>query len=106
MKKWIDLGAHVVLGLVFTVFGLNGLLMAFGGSGFIPMPELPERAGALMGGLAATGYFLPVLKIVEVVGGLLLLAQIRAGLAQGGGVLATGRLPHRAREPGRRRDPR
>ena len=75
MKKWIDILAHVVLGLVFVIFGLNGLLMAFAGRGFIPMPELPPEPGAFMGALAATGYFLPVLKIVEIVGGLLLLIR-------------------------------
>ena len=75
MKKWIDLGAHAILGLIFTVFGLNGLLMALTGSGFIPMPEMPEKAGSFMGAMAATGYFLPVLKLVEIVGGVLLLVR-------------------------------
>ena len=75
MKKWIDIGAHGFLGLIFTVFGFNGLLMALTGNGFIPMPEMPEKAGALMGAMAATGYFLPVLKVVEITGGVLLLTR-------------------------------
>ena len=75
MKKWIDIASHVLLGLIFSVFGLNGLLMVVAGRGFIPMPELPAEAGAFMGALAATGYFLPVLKIVEIVAGLLLLLR-------------------------------
>jgi hypothetical protein len=37
------------------------------------MPELTEEGAALMGALAATGYFFPVLKLVEVVSGALLL---------------------------------
>lgn len=75
MKKWIDLAAHMVPGLIFTVFGVNGLLMALTGSSFIPMPEMPDNAGAFMGAMAATGYFLPVLKIVEIIGGILLLTR-------------------------------
>jgi hypothetical protein len=75
MKKWIDLAAHLVPGTVFTVFGLNGLIAALTGSGFIPMPELPVRAAAFMGAMAATGYFLPVLKIVEIVGGVMLVTR-------------------------------
>ena len=69
MRKWIDLAAHVLLGLIFFVFGLNGFLQ------FLPMPPLPEPAGNFMGALAATGYFFPVLKLVEVVAGALLLAR-------------------------------
>ena len=69
MRKWIDLAAHVLLGLIFFVFGLNGFLE------FLPMPPLPEPAGNFMGALAATGYFFPVLKLVEVVAGALLLAR-------------------------------
>ena len=69
MRKWIDLAAHVLLGLIFFVFGLNGLLQ------FLPMPPLPEPAGEFMGALAGTGYFFPVLKLVEVVAGALLLVR-------------------------------
>lgn len=69
MKRWIDLAAHLVLGLVFFVFGLNGFLQ------FLPIPELPEAAGKLMGALAETGYFFPVLKLTEVVAGALLLIR-------------------------------
>lgn len=61
--------ARVLLGLPFVVFGLNGFLQ------FIPMPP-PEGAAAqaFMGGLAATGYFFPLLKATEVLTGLLLLS--------------------------------
>ncbi|MEN9578566.1 MAG: hypothetical protein RJA70_1575 [Pseudomonadota bacterium] len=58
---------RILLGLIFTVFGLNGFL------GFLPMPELPPEGGAFMGALAATGYMLPLIKGTEVVAGVLLL---------------------------------
>jgi uncharacterized membrane protein YphA (DoxX/SURF4 family) len=59
--------ARLVLGLIFFVFGLNGFLH------FIPQPPVTGTAGTFMGGLAATGYFFPLLKSVEVAAGLLLL---------------------------------
>jgi uncharacterized membrane protein YphA (DoxX/SURF4 family) len=67
--------ARILLGLIFFVFGLNGFLH------FIPMPPMPEEAGALMGALAATGYFFPVLKITEIVSGALLLSGLFVPLA-------------------------
>ena len=59
--------ARVLLGLIFTVFGLNGFF------NFIPVPPMPEAAGSFMGALAATGYMLPLIKATEVVCGVLLL---------------------------------
>jgi uncharacterized membrane protein YphA (DoxX/SURF4 family) len=61
--------ARVALGVIFFVFGLNGFLQ------FIPQPPMPERAGAFMGALAATGYMFPLIKGVEVIGGALLLSN-------------------------------
>ena len=75
MKAKIDMVAQAALGLVFFVFGLNGFLE------FLPMPEMGEQAGDYMGGLAAAGYFFPVLKIVETVSGLLLLLRLFSPLA-------------------------
>ena len=75
MKKWIDIGTQALMGLIFFVFGLNGFLH------FIPEPELSGDAATYMGGLAATGYFLPVLKAVEVVAGFLLLIRKFPALA-------------------------
>lgn len=62
-------GARVLLGLIFFVFGLNGFL------GFIPLPPHEGAAAAFMGGLAATGYFFPMLKLTEIAVGLALLAN-------------------------------
>ena len=68
MKSRSVTAARVVLGVVFVVFGLNGFLH------FLPQPPPPPGALAFMGGLASTGYFFPLLKATEVVGGALLLA--------------------------------
>jgi hypothetical protein len=61
--------ARITLGLVFFVLGLNGFL------NFLPQPPAPERAGAFLGALAATGYMFPLIKGVEVVAGALLLSN-------------------------------
>lgn len=65
MKK-VTLGARLIMGLIFVVFGLNGFFH------FIPMPPMPEAAGKFMGALGATGYFFPFLKVCEIVAGLFL----------------------------------
>ena len=75
MKGKIDVGAQFLLGLIFFVFGLNGFL------NFLPPPELDGAAAEFFGGLAASGYFLTVLKIVEIVSGLLLLVRRFSALA-------------------------
>jgi uncharacterized membrane protein YphA (DoxX/SURF4 family) len=62
--------ARIVLGLVFVVFGLNGLLH------FLPQPPVPAAAGAFAGALAASGYFFPLLKVTEIAAGALLLAGV------------------------------
>jgi uncharacterized membrane protein YphA (DoxX/SURF4 family) len=58
---------RILLGLIFTVFGLNGFL------NFLPPPEMPPAAGEFIGALAASGYLLTLTKAVEVIGGVLLL---------------------------------
>ncbi len=67
--------ARIVLGLAFFVFGLNGFLQ------FMPMPPVPEKAGAFLGALAATGYMFPLIKGTEVIAGALLLSGRFAPLA-------------------------
>lgn len=74
-QKYLTLGARILLGLIFFVFGLNGFLH------FLPMPQPSPAAGAFMGALAATGYFFPLLKGVEVIAGALLLANRAVPLA-------------------------
>jgi putative oxidoreductase len=67
--KFAVIGARVLLGLLFTVFGLHG----FFHFSFIPMPEMSEAGGAFMGGLMGTGYFMTVVKGVELLAGLMIL---------------------------------
>jgi hypothetical protein len=67
--------ARLLLGAIFTVFGLNGFLH------FLPMPAPSGLAAVFMGGLGATGYFFPLLKGTEVVAGLLLLSNRYVPLA-------------------------
>lgn len=74
MQK-VVLVARLLLGLIFTVFGLNGFF------NFLPPPEVNEAGGAFLGALAATGYMFPVIKLVETVGGILLLAGVFVPLA-------------------------
>lgn len=56
--------AHILLGLIFVVFGLNGLYT------FIPVPEFHP----FMEIMVSTG-FIVVVKILEIIGGLLLLVR-------------------------------
>jgi len=65
----ITITARILLGLIFTVFGLNGFLQ------FMPMPPMPDAAGAFLGAMAQTGYLFPLLKSLEVLTGLALLAN-------------------------------
>lgn len=63
--------ARILLGLVFFVFGLIGLL------DLIPPPEsgVPAAAMALSTALLQSGYMFPLIKGTEVVGGALLLSN-------------------------------
>ncbi len=77
-SKGMRIAATVVrylLGLIFLVFGLNGFL------NFIPMGEMSPGAMAMMGGLAGSGYFFPMLKILEILSGVLLLTGMYVPLA-------------------------
>lgn len=72
----LPLIARYLLGLLFLVFGLNFWL------GFIPVPPPAEGspAAAFMGALYGSG-FLTVVKILEVLGGALLLSGRFVNLA-------------------------
>ena len=65
----IKTAARLLLGAVFTVFGLNGFLH------FIPQSPPSGLVAAFVGGLGASGYFFPLLKGTEVITGLLLLSN-------------------------------
>ncbi len=66
--------ARYLLGAIFLIFGLNGLMMIFGMGGFIPLPKPGAGMQAVMGGLFAAGYLMPTVKILEVVCGVMLLS--------------------------------
>jgi putative oxidoreductase len=60
--------ARLILGFIFFVFGLNFFLH------FIPNHSQPEgRAAAFLGGLLQSGYVFPLIKVMEVISGVLLL---------------------------------
>jgi len=68
-KKFLPASARLFLGLVFTVFGLNGFFH------FLPMPAMPpSRATALLGALSQSGYLMQLVFATEAAAGLLFLA--------------------------------
>ena len=68
LQSKLVLAARIVLGLGFTVFGLNGFLH------FLPQPPMSGPPAEFAGALFATGYMFPLIKGTEVVTGLLLLS--------------------------------
>ena len=75
MNIKIHTGARILFGLAFFIFGINGFLQ------FMPNPPVTPEAGALLGALAGTGYFFPMIKIIEISVGIMLLANKFAPLA-------------------------
>ena len=69
IQKVMPAVSRLFVGLVFTVFGLNFFLH------FLPTPPPPPRAATFMAGMASGGYLLELVHAVEVVAGLLLLAN-------------------------------
>ncbi len=67
--------SRILLGLVFFVFGLNGFIH------FMPMPPMEGVAATFFTGMAATGYFLPVLAGTQTLGGAMLLSGMYVPLA-------------------------
>ncbi|MEO0038847.1 MAG: hypothetical protein RIQ59_2058 [Bacteroidota bacterium] len=60
-----------ILGCILIIFGLNILWP----QPFIPLPVPPEKAAAFLASLAATGYILKTVALLEIVIGLLLLTK-------------------------------
>ncbi len=80
MTQKIQLGARIILGLIYFIFGGMGLAIALG---FMSAPEqpMPEAAMEFMKGIMGAIYFLPLLKITEMIGGFFLLIGRGAPLA-------------------------
>jgi putative oxidoreductase len=72
--KYIFVIARVLLGLVFTVFGLNGFLH------FFPNPPVPGLAGQFMEALLGSHYYVIAFG-TELIGGVLLLSNRYVPLA-------------------------
>jgi uncharacterized membrane protein YphA (DoxX/SURF4 family) len=68
MKSKVILGARILLGLIFFVFGLNGFFH------FLPQPPMSGPPAEFGAALFATGYMFPLLKGTEVLAGVLLLS--------------------------------
>jgi putative oxidoreductase len=67
MNSKFTMIVRILLGIILVVFGSNKFLH------FIPMPPPPGSAGEFMNTLGTSGYFFPMLGIVEVWIGLMLL---------------------------------
>jgi len=63
--------ARILMGLLFTVTGLNGFL------NFLPQPKapMPEGAAALAGALLKSGYLFQLVMATQLVSGVLLLVN-------------------------------
>lgn len=81
MKNKIFLGTRLLLGLLFLVFGTNGLMMIFTGNGFLPMPPPSPEMGAVMGGFFGAVYLMPLVKGLQVLSALFLLTNRYVNLA-------------------------
>jgi putative oxidoreductase len=66
--KIVSTIARVLLGLIFVVFGLNGFLQ------FIPMPP-PTGIAAQFAGALYASHYLVVIMLIQLIGGILLLAN-------------------------------
>lgn len=53
---------RILLGIILLFFGFNKLMP----EPFIPLPELPQKAGDFMASLGSTGYVLKTVGIIEI----------------------------------------
>lgn len=68
--------ARIVFGLLWLIFGLNFFF------NFLPaQPPPPEEAMKFLGGLMANPYMFPTIKSLEIIVGLMLVANIAVPLA-------------------------
>lgn len=76
-RRYLPTIARLLMGLGFTVFGLNGFLH------FIPQPKggMPAAAADFAGAMAKTGYMFQLVAGTQVVAGVLLLVGVFVPLA-------------------------
>ena len=65
MKSKILFAVSLLFGLMMVNAGLNKFLH------YMPVPEMNEAAGSLMGAFAASGWLIPLIAIVEIIAGVL-----------------------------------
>jgi uncharacterized membrane protein YphA (DoxX/SURF4 family) len=76
MKSKVTMVIRILLGLLFTASGIMGLLNLIP-----PPPDLPPALITFNQGLMASVYFMPLLKSVETICGLLLITNFFVPLA-------------------------
>ncbi len=71
LARFLPTIARILMGLLFTITGLNGFLH------FIPDPKdpMPEGAGAFVGALMKSGYMFPLIMGTQLLVGILLLVN-------------------------------
>src|SRR6188768_1979418 len=67
--------ARCLLGAAFLLFGLDGFFR------FLPIPPARPAAQQLIGALIASGYFFPMVKLIEITAGVMLLGNRMVPLA-------------------------
>lgn len=67
--KTVSKIAQILLGVIFTVFGLNGFLQ------FLPMGPVPEGPATQFFGALAQSHYMAAVFTIQLAGGLLLLAN-------------------------------
>ncbi len=75
MNSKISTVLRYLLGIAMIIFGANKF------AGFMPKPELSEKAGIFMGALADSGYIFPILGVFYIIIGLLLVLNKAVPLA-------------------------
>ena len=73
MNKHVLNGSRIILGLMFFIFGLNGIVMMFNGRGFFPDQPISAEMMTIFTGFMTMKYMLPLVSIIEFVAGVLLL---------------------------------
>jgi len=81
MFKKVVLIARILFGLMFVMAGTDGLLRAVTGNGLFPMPELSPAMATITAGFVTMKYLLPLVKILEIIAGLLFVSGYYLNLA-------------------------
>jgi len=75
MKKNIILIVSILFGLMFINSGLNKFF------GYMPMPdEVPEKMITMMTGFGQIGWLMPLVAVIEILGGLLFMITMTRAL--------------------------